>query len=76
LIAAGCSWFGVIHSPPGPSAIAWPSDVARQLPEVARWQTPYHIALAYVLMAGAVLALGAVRQNPDTPIGDIPSKAD
>jgi adenine/guanine/hypoxanthine permease len=54
--AAACSFFGVIHSPLQPAAIAWPWHVFSLMPSEAaiRCQSPYHWAAAYVL-AGAVL---------------------
>jgi AGZA family xanthine/uracil permease-like MFS transporter len=63
LVAAVCSWFGVIHSPLSPSAIQWPATVMDQIPEAARWQTPYHVAGAYLLMAAVLGGLSFVRRE-------------
>jgi AGZA family xanthine/uracil permease-like MFS transporter len=62
LLAAIFSWFGVIHSPLPSSPIMPPGSVLRQLEvegraHAAKYQTPYHWAGAYVLMAIALLAL-------------------
>jgi AGZA family xanthine/uracil permease-like MFS transporter len=53
LVAAGCSLFGVIHSPLPDAPLAWPTEVMAQLPSDIRIQTqsPYHWAAAYVLTA-------------------------
>ncbi len=57
-IAAICALFGVIHSPLVPAIIALPGDVMARLPEEARFQTPYHWAVAYILAAALILMLG------------------
>jgi adenine/guanine/hypoxanthine permease len=62
LLAAVFSWFGVIHSPLPSSPIMSPGAVIRQLEaegraQAATYQTPYHWAGAYVLMALALAAL-------------------
>jgi adenine/guanine/hypoxanthine permease len=62
LLAAVFSWFGVIHSPLPSSPIMSPGAVIRQLEaegraKAATYQTPYHWAGAYVLMALALAAL-------------------
>lgn len=62
LVAAVCSLFGVIHSPLSPGVLALPSEVVARLPEAARWQTPYHMAWAYVLMAVVLTGLSYLRQ--------------
>jgi AGZA family xanthine/uracil permease-like MFS transporter len=59
VVAALCSLFGIIHSPFAQSLIALPTSVMRDLPATATYQTPYHWAGAYLLMAG-VLAVLAV----------------
>jgi AGZA family xanthine/uracil permease-like MFS transporter len=74
LVAAGFSVVGVIHSPFGAALIAWPWDVLAKLHEtkqfeMARYQTPYHWAVVYVLMAVLVLALTTWRPKSD-PIDD------
>jgi adenine/guanine/hypoxanthine permease len=62
LLAAVFSLFGVIHSPLPSSPIMTPGAVIRQLEVEGRakasaYQTPYHWAAGYVLMALALLAL-------------------
>ena len=62
LLAAVFSWFGVIHSPLPSSPIMSPGAVVRQLEAEGRataatYQTPYHWAGAYVLMALALAGL-------------------
>jgi adenine/guanine/hypoxanthine permease len=62
LLAAVFSWFGVIHSPLPSSPIMSPGAVIRQLEaegraKAATYQTPYHWAGAYVLMALTLAAL-------------------
>ena len=58
LVVAGvCSLFGVVHSPLPDAPIALPQDVWHHLPEVARYQSPYHWAAAYGLTAAFVLVL-------------------
>ncbi|OAI53578.1 hypothetical protein AYO44_04085 [Planctomycetaceae bacterium SCGC AG-212-F19] len=70
LVAAGFSLIGVIHSPFGAALIAWPWDVIEQLHETkqfaaARYQTPYHWAAAYVMMAGLVVILAGWQPVPE-----------
>lgn len=72
LLAAVFSCFGVIHSPLPSSPILTPGAVIRQLESEGRartaaYQTPYHLAGAYVLMA---LALGALHRL-GSPAADV-----
>ncbi len=64
LIAAGCSLFGLIHSPLRGSPLAWPHEVWQELTQPGeargmhpdlRYQSPFHWAAAYVLAALVVL---------------------
>jgi AGZA family xanthine/uracil permease-like MFS transporter len=62
VLAAVFSWFGVIHSPLPSSPILSPGAVILQLDaqgrgRAAAYQTPYHFAGAYGLLALALLAL-------------------
>ncbi len=59
LVAAGLALFGVIHSPYRDAVIALPTAVMAdpQLPDTAKYHTPYHWAGAYVLCAVFVLVL-------------------
>jgi AGZA family xanthine/uracil permease-like MFS transporter len=64
LIAAGCSLFGLMHSPLPGSPLAWPHEVWQELVQPGdvrgahpdlRYQSPFHWAAAYVLAALVVL---------------------
>ena len=57
LVCAGMSLVGVMHSPLPAAPIAWPWTVVANLPDAARYQTPYHWAAVYVLMAALLAAL-------------------
>ncbi len=59
LIAAGCSLFGIIHSPLDPAAIALPGQVLSQIPSepALRCQSPYHWTAAYLIGAGLLMLL-------------------
>ena len=57
LVAAAFALFGVIHSPLPDAPIALPTTVMAQLPEAARYHSPYHWAGAYVLCAVFILLL-------------------
>jgi len=62
LLAGAFSWFGVIHSPLPSGAILPPDRVVRRLheqgrAEASRYQTPYHWACAYGLLAVALIGL-------------------
>ncbi len=59
LVAAGCSLFGLIHSPLANAPVAiptqsWMQELARSLPRSANFQTPYQWAIGYVLAAAIV----------------------
>ena len=58
-IAGICSFFGIIHSPLQPAAIALPSQALAQMPHdpAIFCQSPYHWAIAYALAATLLLAL-------------------
>jgi AGZA family xanthine/uracil permease-like MFS transporter len=57
LVAAACALFGVIHSPLATAPLALPWNVIGQLPPEAAFQSPYHWAAAYGLMALVLLIL-------------------
>lgn len=59
LIAAGCSLFGIIHSPLQPAVIALPQQVLAQMSSqpAILCQSPYHWAAAYVLSAFVLIVL-------------------
>jgi AGZA family xanthine/uracil permease-like MFS transporter len=66
LVAAACSFFGIIHSPLPDGAIDLPWNVLGQVPQVAPqfaevvgFQTPYHWCAAYVAAAALLLILAA-----------------
>jgi AGZA family xanthine/uracil permease-like MFS transporter len=63
LVAGLCALVGVIHSPLDPAVIALPWMVAKQLPESARYQSPYHWAVAYGLTAALLLCLAPFRSD-------------
>ncbi len=74
LLAAGFSWFGIIHSPLPSGRIMTPAAVIRQLQAEGRaaaaaGQTPDRWAAAYALLAAALLALGWLGKppQPDRP---------
>ncbi len=62
-LAGACALVGVIHSPLPSERIGLPHDVLREVPEAFRqaveYQTPYHWAGAYALVALLLLALAA-----------------
>jgi AGZA family xanthine/uracil permease-like MFS transporter len=72
LLAALFSLFGVIHSPLPSSPILGPGAVLRQLAaegraEASAFQTPYHFAAAYSILAVALLALSRFGHVPAHP---------
>lgn len=68
LVAGLFSLVGIIHSPFREAALAWPWDVVARLPAVARYQTPYHWAAAYGLMAALVMMVGQTRRQEVLPV--------
>ena len=67
VVAGLCALVGVIHSPLADERIDWPWAVLGALGEygeAVRFQTPYHWAGAYALMAGLLLALGWRGEGP------------
>ncbi len=64
LVAAGCSFFGVIHSPLPGSPLALPWDLP-PLPAAALGQSPARITASY-LLAAAILALWHLWLGPST----------
>ncbi|HEV3117502.1 MAG TPA: hypothetical protein VGY58_10630 [Gemmataceae bacterium] len=63
VVAGLCALVGVIHSPLDPAIIAMPWTVMKQLPDSARYQTPYHWAVAYGLTAALLLCLAPFRSG-------------
>jgi AGZA family xanthine/uracil permease-like MFS transporter len=66
IVAAVCSLFGIIHSPLRDPQIAWPTML--DLPESARFQTPYHWAGTYAACAVLLIALSVIgtrRADPE-----------
>lgn len=66
LVAAACAFFGIIHSPLGDERIDVPWRVVAEmadgpLAEAVKYQTPYHWAAAYGLMALLLWGLGVGR---------------
>ncbi|MCS7303982.1 MAG: permease [Thermoguttaceae bacterium] len=70
LVAAGCSLFGIIHSPLDPAVIALPQQVVGQMPPepALRCQSPYHWTAAYLIGAGLLILLALCR--PQTSPSD------
>jgi AGZA family xanthine/uracil permease-like MFS transporter len=58
LIAAAGALVGIIHSPLAAAPIALPGTVMAQLPPEAAYQSPYHWAIAYGLVALLLVGLG------------------
>jgi AGZA family xanthine/uracil permease-like MFS transporter len=81
LVAGVCAFFGIIHSPLGDERIDLPWRVLAELQsppetggpgplaEAVKYQTPYHWAAAYALMALVLWGLGSRRL---APAGDEP----
>jgi AGZA family xanthine/uracil permease-like MFS transporter len=86
LVAAICTFFGIIHSPLPDEQIGLPHVILGKLssdvPALAtavRYQTPYHWTAAYAAVAGLLFALGArtggphpVTEEPEEPIPATP----
>jgi AGZA family xanthine/uracil permease-like MFS transporter len=70
LIAGVCALFGVIHSPFAQERMALPGSVLAQLPAQARFQTPYHWAAAYGLMALVFFGLACFPAKPEVGEGE------
>jgi AGZA family xanthine/uracil permease-like MFS transporter len=73
LVAGACAFFGIIHSPLGDERIDLPwnvlatfgdSGAEAALKEAVRYQTPYHWAAAYALVALGLWALSFWRGRP------------
>jgi len=66
-VAAGCSLFGVIHSPLAPAVIAWPHAVFAAMAHdpAILCQSPYHWAAGYILAALVIAILGWRGSNPN-----------
>lgn len=66
-----CAFFGIIHSPLADEQIGLPARILAQVQpnfqEAVRYQTPYHWAGAYALMA--LLLLGLAWMAPKKPAG-------
>lgn len=80
LLAGAFSWFGVIHSPLPSGAILPPDRVVRRLheqgrAEASRYQTPYHWACAYGLLAVALIGLSRFASPPEDADLDPPRPA-
>lgn len=71
LVASGCAFCGLIHSPLPDEQIGLPWQILPLVPEAfhnaVRTQTPYHWSVAYLLMAGLLALLG------DRPPRDLPN---
>src|SRR5262249_41680044 len=71
LVAAGCTFVGIIHSPLRDGLIDLPWNVLARVPaefaDAVRFQTPYHWCGAYAAAAALLLVLGwfARGEKPD-----------
>lgn len=69
LVAAGAALLGIIHSPLPDERIDLPwnvlSDIGSAYHQAATYQTPYHWAASYVLMALVLFALALVAPRPE-----------
>jgi AGZA family xanthine/uracil permease-like MFS transporter len=70
LVAGGCAFFGIIHSPLPDEQIGLPYTVLEKLyqevpafTEAVQYQTPYHWAASYALMAALLLVLSFYRSG-------------
>ncbi len=77
-VASACSLFGVIHSPLVLARIDLPQRVMAQLPPAARYQTPYHWAGTYLLVAMLLQLLAWFPSEPKVKHdeGEIASSSD
>jgi AGZA family xanthine/uracil permease-like MFS transporter len=77
-VASVCAFFGIINSPLADEQIALPGQVLQQLPEpflqAVRYQTPYHWAAAYALVAGLTMVLGTFRAREKRDASDVEFK--
>jgi AGZA family xanthine/uracil permease-like MFS transporter len=68
-IAGVCAFFGIIHSPLADEQINLPHRVLEQVEpafqKAVAYQTPYHWAGAYALVAVLLLALSLVHREPE-----------
>ena len=74
-LAGAFALFGVIHSPLPSGSISTPAEAMRQLSAMHRakatmFQTPYHLAAAYLGMAAVLLALGRSGRAPAPELHD------
>lgn len=64
-VAALCAFFGIIHSPLPDEQIGLPGQIISQVPttfaHAVRYQTPYHWAAGYTLVALLTVTLGWIR---------------
>jgi AGZA family xanthine/uracil permease-like MFS transporter len=73
-VAGLFAFFGVIHSPLPSEQIGLPWDILEQVPKAfagaVRYQTPYHWAAAYAVVAALLLLLGLTRgaRAEETPV--------
>ncbi len=70
LLAAFFSWFGIIHSPLPSGPIVLPSEALARVAsegrsEAVKYQTPYHWAAAYGVVALSLLILGTFGRAPE-----------
>jgi AGZA family xanthine/uracil permease-like MFS transporter len=70
LIAAACSLFGIMHSPFVNPRIDLPQTVIADLKGAAQFQTPYHWAAAYTLMAALVAGIGLMSPAKQAKAGE------
>jgi hypothetical protein len=71
LVAGACALFGIIHSPLADEQIGLPYQIMTQVPErfqqAVAFQTPYHWAASYALMALLLWGLALLRPESEAP---------
>ena len=58
LVASVCSLFGIIHSPFADERLVLPWNLGAELPHAAAGQTPFYLAISYLLVAVMLFVWG------------------